>query len=375
MFYRINRVRLSGSLSALFLVASCIPALSLGLPQVCFCQEAEVTAKPFSDEVVAKADKVLGEAGMKRSGKTILVTEAATMNRTISNLAKPRRELKQLQDAWKQTSNQLHGNRQQFDSLNSQELAINVQLAQPGLDVNTHNRLVATHNANVALMRQLETEKERIETKLAQDRKAVIDAETAYAQSVLALRSDFDSLKTTIEEKLKLDNVKIAVKVFATNFATPTTLETATLLGSLERRLKQLEQEVFSENIPLEVTDNGSLYVNVLIGGKNLRMVLDSGASVLSLSKAVADELGITIPADAPRLQLVMADGRSIPGRAVELPSVRIGPFEATSVRAAILDLAGIDAEPLLGMSYLSNFKFEIDTASKTLKLLRVETE
>ncbi len=132
---------------------------------------------------------------------------------------------------------------------------------------------------------------------------------------------------------------------------------------------------MFSENIPLEVTDNGSLYVNVLIGGKNLRMVLDSGASVLSLSKAVADELGITIPADAPRLQLVMADGRSIPGRAVDLASVRIGPFEATNVRAAILDLAGIDAEPLLGMSYLSNFKFEIDTASKTLKLLRVATD
>ncbi len=93
----------------------------------------------------------------------------------------------------------------------------------------------------------------------------------------------------------------------ATNFSTPATLDTAALLGPLERRLQQLEKEVFSENIPLEVTDNGSLYVNVLIGGKNLRMVLDSGASVLSLSKAVADELGITIPADAPRLQLVMA--------------------------------------------------------------------
>ncbi len=245
-------------------------------------------------------------------------------------------------------------NRQQFDSLNSQEIAINVQLAQAGLDVNTHNRLVATHNANVALMRQLENEKDRIEAKLAQDRKAVIDAETAYAQSVLALRSDLNSLKTTIDEKLKLDPVKIAAKVAATNFSTPATLDTAVLLGPLERRLQQLEKEVFSENIPLEVTDNGSLYVNVLIGGKNLRMVLDSGASVLSLSKAVADELGITIPADAPRLQLVMADGRSIPGRAVDLASVRIGPFEATGVRAAILDLAGIDAEPLLGMSYLA---------------------
>ncbi len=191
-----KRFRLPRLLLGCFLAAACMPLLSASAPACCGQEATETPAKPYSDEVVAKADKVLGEAGMKRSGKTILVTEAAGMNRAVSNLAKPRRELKQLQDTWKQTSNQLQANRQQFESLNSQELAINVQLAQAGLDVNTHNRLVATHNANVALMRQLETEKDRIEAKLAQDRKAVIDAETAYAQSVLALRSDFDSLKT-----------------------------------------------------------------------------------------------------------------------------------------------------------------------------------
>lgn len=71
----------------------------------------------------------------------------------------------------------------------------------------------------------------------------------------------------------------------------------------------------------------------------------------------------------------LFADGREIPGRAVTLAQVSVGQFEAEKVEPAVLDAVAINAEPLLGISFLGNFKFEIDTADKSLKLLRVSSE
>lgn len=96
---------------------------------------------------------------------------------------------------------------------------------------------------------------------------------------------------------------------------------------------------------------------------------------MISLPFRTATSLGITAPPDARALQLVMADGRTIPGRLVKLARVRIGKFEAKNVEAAILDPVAKGAEPLLGMSFLENFKFEVDVNERTLRMLRVTTD
>ena len=104
-------------------------------------------------------------------------------------------------------------------------------------------------------------------------------------------------------------------------------------------------------------------------------MVVDSGAAMVALPSATATELGIKVPLDARVIKLMLADGRTISAHGVTLPRVRIGEFEAENVEAAVLDDVSIQAEPLLGMSFLGNFKFEVDSAGKTLKLLRVKAE
>jgi aspartyl protease family protein len=96
---------------------------------------------------------------------------------------------------------------------------------------------------------------------------------------------------------------------------------------------------------------------------------------LVSLPAAVATELQIAVPADARQMMLVLADGRTIAARGVTLQRVRVGPFEAENVEAAVLDASATGAEPLLGMSYLGNFRFEIDAAEKSLKMLRVSTD
>jgi clan AA aspartic protease (TIGR02281 family) len=345
-----------------------------GITGLSHAQDLPKTAK-YSDEIVSKADKIFADAGLRRSGKTISTTSTADVARGISALSRSRRSLKLIHDTWKQTSQQLAQMKRQSELLNVQNIELNTQLAKPFLDATTNNRLVGLINANVAKMRQLETEEGRFKEKLSADRKAVNDAEAAYAESVLALRRDLNAVKVKLDETLKSEELKIAVKVSNANFGTPATLTTDTLLTAIDKRLKQIEQEIFSESVPLDVTENGSLYVNVSVGDQSIRMVLDSGATLISLPAATASQLGIIIPADAPQLRLVLADGREIPGRAVTIAKVRIGQFEAEDVEAAVLDAVATNAEPLLGMSFLGNFKFEIDTADKSLKLLRVNDE
>ena len=67
-----------------------------------------------------------------------------------------------------------------------------------------------------------------------------------------------------------------------------------------------------------------------------------------------------------------LADGREIEGRLMKLTSVRVGKFTVENVECAVLAPEATMAEPLLGMSFLENFKFEIDAAAKKLNMIKV---
>ncbi len=68
-----------------------------------------------------------------------------------------------------------------------------------------------------------------------------------------------------------------------------------------------------------------------------------------------------------------MADGRVVSGKLVKINSVRVGQFQLEDVEAAILGPEATNAEPLLGMSFLGNFRFELDAQSAKLSIVKVD--
>lgn len=336
---------------------------------------SEPPAKKYSDDVVTKADAILDGVGLRRSGKTIASTQTADLSRALTSLTKDRRELKLVHQAWKQVHDSIDSIRDELEQRNIQDGQLSLRLAAVAGDVTANNQTVGLINANRAAMRALVSQRDKLKDELSEKRAALNKAESDYAAKVLAIRRDYRTLQATAQAALETEPVKIALRVMAANFETPLELGAETILASLDKRIKKIEQEIFSESIPLEVVGGGSLYVSVAVGNKTTRMVVDSGATLVSLPASTAKELGIVVPVDAPEMSLVMADGRTIPARAVRLDRVRVGEFEATGVTAAVLDESAAGAEPLLGMSYLGNFKFEIDTSQKTLKMLRVDAE
>jgi aspartyl protease family protein len=356
--------------SLLLAVAVCILVLT-AVP----LKAQESKTNKYSPSVVAKAEKILADLGLRRSGKSIQSTATVEISRTITAQTRKKRELRIVHNAWKGVADQITALRQEQNRLNAQYGELNLQLAKvAGVDAAANNRIVGLINATVARKNALTTERDRLKAELNTKRATLNQAEADYAETILSIRSDFDTVRQRIEESLKDDKAQIAFRVLQANYGTPEKPTPGMILRALEKRIEKLEQEVFSESIKLNV-DRGSLYVNVVIGRKTTPMVVDSGATLISLPNSIATDLGITVPEDARRLRLVLADGRSIPARAVTIAKVRVGEFEAENVQAAVLDGSAVEAEPLLGMSFLGNFKFEINSADKTLKLLRVDSE
>ena len=98
------------------------------------------------------------------------------------------------------------------------------------------------------------------------------------------------------------------------------------------------------------------------------RLVLDTGASLVVISKDIADRLGIDTKGAPYSLKVVLADGRRVKAKAVILKSVKVGGAEVKNVSAAVLENAQpTDEDGLLGMSFLKNFTVKLDAAHNIL--------
>lgn len=92
-------------------------------------------------------------------------------------------------------------------------------------------------------------------------------------------------------------------------------------------------------------------YADTSIDGTNVRMLVDSGASIVALTRRDAEAIGI----DVDRLPIsgtARTAGGDVPMRTVMLSSVEIEGIEVRQVQAAVINAdMGVS---LLGQSYLS---------------------
>ncbi len=348
--------------------------VSLVVPSLLFAEDSN-NAK-FSPDVVEKAEKILENEGLRLSAKSIQSTHTSEISRALTSLARQQRELKLIQQSWKAVAAQVDANRAQLQALHTQAGELNLQLARvAGVSVQANNRLVGLIEATRAQIRSSMANRETLKEQLSAERTKLTAAETDYAETVLAIRADYEILEETLSKSLQKKETQIALRVMATNFETPLGLSAAAILKPLDKRLERIEQQIFRETISLQASAGGSLGITVVVGSKPTTMIVDSGASLVTLPAKTAIELGVDVPLDARQLTLVLADGRTISARAVVLPRVRIGEFEAENVEAAVLDSVASDAQPLLGLSFLGRFKFEIDASEKRITLLRIAAE
>jgi len=120
-------------------------------------------------------------------------------------------------------------------------------------------------------------------------------------------------------------------------------------------------------HVPL-IPRGNNFNVDVLLNGiVTASLVLDTGASSISLSKEVAEELGMHAANISAKKTFQTANG-SRANAIFALQTIKVGNAQSILLEASINDTyVGMDG--LLGMNFLGDYRFEIDRANKVLIL------
>jgi clan AA aspartic protease (TIGR02281 family) len=144
-------------------------------------------------------------------------------------------------------------------------------------------------------------------------------------------------------------------------------------INNMESDLRQCKAEFKTAIADATFIAGNHIIVPVTINGRGpVMLLLDTGASTVTLSRSLAGRLGINWR-DGVKVTATMANGETTTGFSILLRSVAIGDFSAANVRAIVLDNPpgqGIDG--LLGMSYLQRFILNIDPANKKFVMKKI---
>lgn len=120
--------------------------------------------------------------------------------------------------------------------------------------------------------------------------------------------------------------------------------------------------------IPIHLDDNLVIVKAIVAGQRNVNMILDTGTSPSSITKALADTL--KLPRDVTALRSLNG---TIRAESVVLPAVDFGPLHTAPLRVIVQDLSfvernlGIRLGGIIGLDILTKSSFTIDYQRKSI--------
>lgn len=117
--------------------------------------------------------------------------------------------------------------------------------------------------------------------------------------------------------------------------------------------------------VTLAPDERGHFFVDGQVNGAHVRFLVDTGATLISMSGDEAVRMGIDYRSGQRTFSLV-ADGRRVPSFLVKLDSVRVGEITLYGVEATVKEGPGMGAA-LLGMSFLNRTEMVREGANLVL--------
>ena len=331
----------------------------------------------FADEPEEKKDTTAAlteqapELELRVTGSNVVFTGERDLSRGISESATLKRKVKQATIPLRQI--QLEINRLEIGMVQAEQqlVTLNAQLANVQ-DVATNNRLVGALNTVEGQMSLARKSLEGLKEKENRARTQLNEAREAYVQNIIDLRKLADELSAGYETAKDSPEIQERLKTLTAESGKELKFELSSLTGNL-KKLVELEKSVHEEKISLR-RDGNTFYASVVINGKHTtEMVVDSGASLISLPYELAISMGLKPEPSDKRILIEIADGSTITGVLKKMASVRVGTFEVKDVECAVLGPEAVSATPLLGMTFLGEFQFQLDSADATLGMTQIE--
>ena len=138
--------------------------------------------------------------------------------------------------------------------------------------------------------------------------------------------------------------------------------------AGIEERLAEMETDFIKQMVPYKASGSSIIVYALLNDVVRASFVLDTGASLVTISQEIAQKLGLRIKEKEASLTVTLADGRKLNAIPILLENIKIGDVEAKNIPAAVLVSAETTEEDgLLGMSFLKNFIIKIDPKGNKL--------
>jgi aspartyl protease family protein len=324
-------------------------AWAVFLSPCAFSQDSKKPGKPpnKSASIPEEVTRVLATHGLRIVGANLVLDLDAELTKEVKELSKFKKSLKDADKKRYRAEMEVEGIAQQISEMRGRQTQLNAQLANVN-NVLANNRLVGELNAMNGLIKTLED----------QQKKTAEIAKVARGE-VQNVQEDF--VKAAIETAAEHVGEKIALKPSAS-------------LVVAEKNLRDYEESMISESIPLENRE-GAYWIDVAINGNDTeKMVFDTGATFLSISTQLAKSLNVEPTDSDPDVLVGLADGRQIPGKLIKLASVRVGKFTSSNVKCVVLGPQATNAPPLLGLSFLNLFNITTDYENSEVKLVKIDS-
>jgi clan AA aspartic protease (TIGR02281 family) len=116
----------------------------------------------------------------------------------------------------------------------------------------------------------------------------------------------------------------------------------------------------------VKFSDSSRIMVDTVLNDEiKTKMLVDTGATSVSISLKMAKQLGVRIKS-SEKIKVTLADGTVREGFRIVLKSVEVAGLKAENVDANAIEMQGED-KPLLGMSFLNRFHMRIDSVDNEL--------
>ena len=345
--------------------AACVVAVTVavgsGLRAADPPKAAAAAADPHAEALKAK--------GLVRAGNSVVLAEEAPLLEAVKKLRQARRDADRETAQRKKAEDKVAAN-QRFIRDGSKEWKDLEKRLPKMKDPVIHNRTVTRMNALAAKVKEaIESQRDLEE----EANKVTSEAKTKFVDELLALAPKVEALAAKYKQVAADPQVKTLVdKVNGSTRANPklAVAPSADFTKAIDE-VATWRSQLDSEAIPMR-QEGGVHSVEVIANGERVRMLVDTGASHISLPFEVANKLGLTPGENDPTVQLRLANGAVIEGKLMSLKTVRVGRFTVDNVSCVMLQEGLTDAPTILGMSFLSHFVVKISQRTGELHLTEV---
>jgi aspartyl protease family protein len=252
----------------------------------------------------------------------------------------------------------------EYDNLQARLTSLDAQLKAAKNNPNQYNELVDPYNETLDLAKR--------KWQLIQDNKAkaaqIDDSRPMYTDALVGAVRSANGISDQYAALAADPPLQRALATANASSEAPLKLGPTGQFTMDLAFLRKAATAVAADGIAVQL-ENGVPLVPVIIHGKTLPMLWDSGASEILLSTGTAAQFGVHATDSDQIVKTELADGRVYDCKMVTIAEVRVGPFIARDIRCIIWPPGTGNKDSLLGGDFQRHFLSRLDEQAGVLHL------